>query len=365
MSDFEMVRDVLVVGAGPAGLGAASEAARFGARVLVVDENQRPGGQLFKQIHKFFGSASHKAGKRGFDIGEDLLEEARDQGVEIWLDSILEGVLAEGAACVVQDQNSRHIPFQTLILATGAQENTVIFPGWTLPGVLTAGAAQTFANLYGILPGKNILMLGSGNVGIIVAYQLLQAGARLVGVVDINPEGKGYQVHLDKLRRAGVPFFLSHQITRAWGNYRVEGVELAEVDRDFNLRPGTAKKLEADTICLAVGLHPRTQLPLHLKCRLKYIPELGGWVTIHNEDMETTVNNIFIAGDAAGVEEANVALDEGRLAGVSAAQSLGLVTAKKAEVIKKEYRERLVSLRSGKDSERLEGKRTMLRAYYE
>lgn len=365
MSEFEMVRDVLVVGAGPAGLGAATEAARLGAQVLVVDENHRPGGQLFKQIHKFFGSASHKAGKRGFVIGEYLLREARDCGVEIWLDSVVEGVLAEGPVCVVQGRNSRHIAFRNLILATGAQENTAIFPGWTLPGVLTAGAAQTFANLHGILPGKKILMLGSGNVGVIVGYQLIQAGARMVGVVDISPKSKGYQVHLDKLKRIGVPFFMSHRITRAWGNFRVEGVELVEVDRNYNILPGTEKKLEVDTICLAVGLNPRTQLARQLRCRLKYIPELGGWVTIHNEDMKTTANNIFIAGDAAGVEEANIAIDEGRLAGVAVAQNLGLVSEKEAETIKEEYRERLFSLRSGKDKERLECKRTLIRAYYE
>ncbi|MBO7612651.1 MAG: FAD-dependent oxidoreductase, partial [Treponema sp.] len=168
--------NLIVVGAGPAGLSAAIEAAKRGMSVMVFDENHKPGGQLFKQIHKFFGSKEHKAKIRGFNIGEELLKEASEAGVQVKLNATVTGIFENKELTVNHDGAIHHYKGDSVIIATGAAENMVPFEGWTLPGVIGAGAAQTMMNLHGVKPGKRILMLGSGNVGLVVSFQLLQAG---------------------------------------------------------------------------------------------------------------------------------------------------------------------------------------------
>ena len=170
--------ELAIVGAGPAGLAAAIEASSTGAKVTLVDENNRPGGQLFKQIHKFFGSREHYAGVRGFEIGSRLLEETKAKGVEVMLDTVAWGIFEGNTLGLVSDGKTIQLKPRKLILATGAMERPIVFPGWTLPGVMGAGAAQTLINLHRVLPGQRVLMVGSGNVGLIVSYQLLQAGDR-------------------------------------------------------------------------------------------------------------------------------------------------------------------------------------------
>ena len=157
--------DLVIVGAGPAGLSAAVEAAKTGMRVIVFDENAKPGGQLFKQIHKFFGSKEHKAKIRGFKIGEELLQEASDLGVTVHLNATVVGLYDEKEITVKIEDERRHVKGDTILIATGASENMVTFRGWTKPGVIGAGAAQTMMNLHHVKPGNRILMLGSGNVG--------------------------------------------------------------------------------------------------------------------------------------------------------------------------------------------------------
>ena len=146
--------NLIVVGAGPAGLSAAIEAAKHGMSVMVFDENHKPGGQLFKQIHKFFGSKEHKAKVRGFNIGYELLKEASDIGVEVKLDATVTGIFENKEVTVSHDGAIHHYKADSVIIATGAAENMVPFEGWTLPGVIGAGAAQTLMNLHGVKPGK-------------------------------------------------------------------------------------------------------------------------------------------------------------------------------------------------------------------
>lgn len=140
--------DILVIGAGPAGLGAAIESAGSGATVIVMDENLLPGGQLFKQIHKFFGSEHHFSGVRGFEIGNILLRQAEEAGVEIKLNSRVIGLLEDGSVPYQIDGVLKTIKPKKTIIAVGGKENTISFPGWTLPGVMTAGAAQTMVNVH-------------------------------------------------------------------------------------------------------------------------------------------------------------------------------------------------------------------------
>lgn len=339
---------LVVVGAGPAGLSAAIEAARAGVKVLVLDENSKPGGQLFKQIHKFFGSKEHKAGTRGFDIGTMLLEETKRLGIEVWLNTEVCGIDSGRHIWAVRNgREADEIQAEAIVLASGATENAISFEGWTLPGVMSAGAAQTMINVHRVLPGKKVVMLGSGNVGVIVSYQLMQAGAEVMAIVEAAPALGGYGVHTAKVCRAGVPFYTSHTISRAIGKDSVEAVEIVRLDKSWKPVPGTEKLMEADTICLATGLTPLVELAWIVGCKFCFVPELGGHIPVHNACMETTVERIFVAGDVSGVEEASTAMEEGQLAGINAASALGYYGEQERERLSREVWNKLDSLRCG------------------
>ncbi|WP_039652831.1 FAD-dependent oxidoreductase [Clostridium tyrobutyricum] len=339
--------DVIVVGAGPAGLSSAIEAAKRGLKVVVFDENSRPGGQLFKQIHKFFGSKEHKAKIRGFKIGEELLKDANDTGVECVLDAVVIGLYLDKEVVVKIGDEVVHYKGDTVIIATGASENMVTFDGWTLPGVVGAGAAQTMMNLHGVQIGKKILILGSGNVGLVVGYQLLQAGCEVVAVVDAAPKIGGYGVHAAKMARCGVPFYLSHTIIKAEGDECVTGVTIGEVDGRWKIIPGTEKHFDVDTICLAVGLSPMSQLTKMAGCSMEENPKKGGLVPVCDEYGETSIKGIFAAGDVSGIEEASSAMIGGKISGVSACYRLGFIDKQELKTVTDDLRKALSSLRQG------------------
>lgn len=339
--------DLIVVGAGPSGLSAAIEAAKKGMNVVVFDENAKPGGQLFKQIHKFFGSKEHKAKVRGFKIGEDLLKEAKDTGVQVILNATVIGLYLDKEVTVRIGDEIHHFKGDAIIVATGASENMVTFDGWTLPGVIGAGAAQTMMNLHGIKPGNKVLMLGSGNVGLVVSYQLMQTGCQVAALVDAAPRIGGYGVHASKVARCGVPFYLSHTIVKAHGEDCVDGVTIAQVDENWQTVPGSEKHFDVDTICLAVGLSPMSQLLKMAGCQMEDNPKKGGQVPICDEYGETSIKGIFVAGDVSGIEEASSAMIEGRMAGTAAACGLGFINSIERDEKLSEIEKALESLRQG------------------
>ena len=339
--------DLIVIGAGPAGLSAAIEAAKCGMSVILFDENARPGGQLFKQIHKFFGSKEHKAKVRGFRIGEELLQEAAAAGVRVELNAVVVGVFSEREVTVRQNDEIDHYKGDTVLIATGASENMVMFDGWTLPGVIGAGAAQTMMNLHGVQPGERILMLGTGNVGLVVSFQLLQAGCEVAALVDAAPRVGGYGVHAAKVARCGVPFYLSHTIIKAEGEEHVTGAVIAQVDEKFRPVPGTEKHFDVDTICLAVGLSPMSQLASMAGCQMVDDPKKGGLVPVYDEFGRTSVPGIFVAGDVSGIEEASSAMIEGRIAGLAAACEAGWLSEEERDAAVEKQEEMLESLRQG------------------
>lgn len=344
--------EILVIGAGPAGLSAAIEAAKYGADVLVVGENNKPGGQLFKQIHKFFGSRRHKAGVRGVDIGTELLDEVQKLGVEVMLNTVAYGIYPnnEGVALAVNGEEGMMVHPKKVIMATGAGENPLAFPGWTLPGVVGAGAIQTMINVHRVEVGKRVLMIGSGNVGLIVTYQLLQAGIDVAGIVEAAPLIGGYGVHSAKVRRAGVPMYTGYTILEAVANEDMSGVKgavIAQVDDKFQPIKGTEKFVECDTIGIAVGLTPDIALPSMADVAFVNGGRLGSQVPMHDRNMETTKEGIYVAGDSAGVEEASSAIEEGKLAGIAAAQALGKIDAQTAKEAKENVWNSLNQLRTG------------------
>jgi sarcosine oxidase subunit alpha len=316
--------DVAIVGGGPAGLSAAAAAARLGARVTLIDDSDRPGGQLVKQTHKFFGSKSHYCGTRGMDIAGILEKEVRATSAELMRGTSVVGLYAGNVLALASRERFEKLGFKTLIVATGATENNVTFENNDLPGVYGAGAVQTLMNVSGVRPGSRVLMVGSGNIGLIVSYQMIQAGIEVAALVEALPKVGGYHVHAAKLARLGVPILTSHTVRRAVGREQVTGAVICRLNRRFKPVPGSEKTLKVDTICLAVGLTPLSELLWQAGCHMVFVPELGGHVAWHNENMQTSLCHIYLAGDVSGIEEASTAMLEGRVAGAhAAAQVLG------------------------------------------
>jgi sarcosine oxidase subunit alpha len=336
--------EVLVIGGGPAGLCAAIEAADAGAGVLLVERDPRLGGQLVKQTHKFFGSEKQDAGSRGVDIAVKLGREiAARENIEVWLSSAAAGYYKNGVVMVDRDGIVEGVRAGAVIVATGASEKNLVFPNNDLPGIYGAGAVQTLMNVEGVLPGKNVLMVGAGNIGLIVSYQLMQAGVNVAAVIEAAPCVGGYEVHANKLRRAGVPILTSHTIRCACGKDRVEGAVIHALDERFCPIPKTEKTLQVDVICMAVGLSPLLEFFFQAGCDMKYVPELGGYVPIIDPHRHTSVGHIYAAGDSGGVEEASSAMLTGKLAGISAARDLGYAQGYEAKY--RDYTEQLESLR--------------------
>jgi sarcosine oxidase, subunit alpha len=346
--------DIAVIGGGPAGLCAAIAAASSGARVTLIDRNAQLGGQLLKQTHMFFGSVKQHASVRGFDIAKLLtseLERYRDL-IEVLTDSTALGLYEDGVLTVERERKYLKIKPSAIIGAIGASEKHLAFPGNDLPGIYGAGAVQTLMNQYGVAPGKSAVMVGAGNIGLIVSYQLLQAGIKVKAVIDAAPKIGGYLVHAAKIRRAGVPIHTSTTVQYAHGAQELERVTLSRLDGNWQSIPGSEFDVETDVLCIAVGLTPLAELLWQIGCEMRYVPELGGHVPLRNGDYETTVPNVYVAGDVAGIEEASSAMVEGRLAGLCAARNLGLKT-EAFESEKQECLSQLQTLRSGPSGEKI------------
>ncbi|WP_088186515.1 FAD-dependent oxidoreductase [Desulfosporosinus sp. FKA] len=316
--------EVLIIGGGPAGLCAAAAAADLGAGVLIIERDDKLGGQLVKQTHKFFGSRKQYAGERGYQIGNLLIEQCSTKAkVEICSGTTALGIYEDGVVTAEKDGQHLKIKPQKIIIATGASEKMITFPNNDMPGIYGAGAVQTLMNVHGIVPGQRVLMIGAGNIGLIVSYQLLQAGVDVAAIIEAAPTIGGYLVHAAKIRRAGVPILTSHTIKEAYGKESVEGAILCRLDENWRPISGSEQDLKVDVICLAVGLSPLTELCFQADCQMHYVAELSGHVPLRNEYLETTRPGLYVAGDVSGVEEASSAMVEGRLAGISAAYSLG------------------------------------------
>jgi sarcosine oxidase subunit alpha len=349
----ELKTDILVVGGGPAGLSAAAEAAGMGAEVLVAEGDLHLGGQLVKQSHKFFGSKDEFAGTRGFQIARLLRDEIAQSGgrVKTMLNTTVLGYYPDEnvVTAMTGEDEYLHIVPKKMVIASGAQERLIPFPNNDIPGVYGAGAVQTLMNVYGVSPGKRVLMIGAGNIGLIVSYQLMQAGVEVAAILEAMPRIGGYWVHAAKVRRLGVPILLRHSIDRALGDDFVTGALINELDDKFN-PVGAPEKMECDTICLAVGLAPSNELLWQAGCKMKYVPFLCGHVPLRDKNMRTSNAGVWMAGDVCGIEEASAAMIEGRIAGMSAAEALGF---KAPDGNFEKYRLRLKNLRAGEVGEKI------------
>ena len=298
--------EVLVIGAGPAGLSATKILGENNINVILVDDKSNLGGKLVLQTHKFFGSQEDVyAGTRGIDIAKilgDIVQKLPT--VDVWLNSVCLAVFSDGLVGILKDNNSYVLIKPNYILvATGAREKMLVFPGNTLPGVYGAGAFQTLVNRDLIKAAEKIFIVGGGNVGLIAGYHAIQAGMEVIGLIEALPQCGGYKVHEDKLRRLGVPIYTRHTIISANGENKVESITIGQIDKSFNIIPGTEKTYECDTILIAVGLNPVDEFYHKAK-------EFG--------------LKVWVAGDAQEIAEASAAIFTGRIEALKILEEIGI-----------------------------------------
>ena len=341
--------DVLVVGGGPAGLAAATTAAGLGLEVGLVDERPTLGGQIYKQPGLGFVVKDHAGLGRDHLRGRALIDGAEASGAELLTSTSAVAVRDDEVVLVTDGEHARTISAARLVVAPGAHDRPVVFPGWTLPGVLTAGAAQTIVKTQRVLPGERLAFAGSGPLALAFPAQLHHYGANVLVALEAGP-GPGVRDVLrlgaaargnagllrdaisyrSQLMRARVPLRYGRIVVRAEGEGRVQRVVHAAVDRDWRPIPGSEEELEADTLCVGYGFVPSVELLRLAGCELRYEEDLGGPVVVVDEWLRTTAPGVSAAGDGAGVAGALVAADEGRLAALGAALDLGALTAAEA-----------------------------------
>ncbi|HOI47264.1 MAG TPA: NAD(P)/FAD-dependent oxidoreductase [Bacilli bacterium] len=347
-------KDLVIIGGGPAGLCAAKTAAEAGLSSIIIERSPKLGGQLVKQTHMFFGSEKQYAKTRGYNIAKILIDDVNryHDKIEILTDTTVVGLYKDKVITILHQDEYRKIQAKAIIVATGASEKVLAFENNDLPGIYGAGAVQTLMNVYGVLPGHDVVMVGSGNIGLIVSYQLLQAGVNVKAVIEAAPTIGGYKVHASKLKRLGVPIYTQHTITKAFGKDCVEKILVTKLDQNWNPIEGSSFEMDVDGVCISVGLTPMGNLLAMIDAQMKYISELGGMVPIINHEHETSIENIFVCGDISGIEEASSAIVEGYYTGLVVANRLGYHHPNYM-LLKEDYESQLNNLRSGPFGEKI------------
>jgi NADPH-dependent 2,4-dienoyl-CoA reductase/sulfur reductase-like enzyme len=339
-ADRSAITDVLVVGAGPAGIAAARSASACGATVVVLDEYARPGGQYFRQSRlgrpidpSVVGPSQGK--------GADEIAQLDPSKVRVVNDALVWGWFDDRSLAYVHEGASRTIGASAIVLATGAYERSIGFPGWTLPGVMTAGAAQTMLKEQGIRVGTRVVVAGAGPFLYPVSTQLAAAGAQLVAVCEATSDplwllrSRRALLQADKIREAAgylqsalryrLPLRFGWTVVEARGNGRVEEVVLAKLDPEWRIDWAAQRVVAADTLLINFGFIPNLQLPRLAGCAVEWDPVLSTYCTRHDEDQQTTQPGVYVAGEATGLGGHRVAMGEGHVAGMMAAASIGLV----------------------------------------
>ncbi|PKL24945.1 MAG: sulfurtransferase [Spirochaetae bacterium HGW-Spirochaetae-3] len=297
--------EVLVIGGGPSGLAAAVELAERGIDVVIADDKETLGGKLVLQTHKFFGSEEDcYAGTRGYEIAALLEKKVRAlPNVRVLANSPVVAIFKDRKAGLYIDyRRYMLVEFQAVIVAAGARERSILFPGNDLPGVYGAGAFQTLVNRDLVKAADKVFVIGSGNVGLIGSYHALQAGIEVAGICEILPKINGYKVHADKIVRMGVPVYLSTTVVSVEGDGKVERVTIADVDEGYRPILATARTFAVDTVLVATGLSPCDEL---------YRQAIAfGFTAVK-------------AGDAEEIAEASSAMFGGRIAALSLARMMG------------------------------------------
>lgn len=328
--------ELLVIGAGPAGLAASADAARLGIDVALVDEQKAPGGQIYRNTGAAGGCVDVYLGK-DYQHGKRLVDEFLQSGTAyinnapVWyLDDRLEaGILVDGA--------SRFISADRLLLASGAQERPMPLPGWQLPGVMTAGAGQILLKSAAMIPDGRLVLAGGGPLLLLIAWQYLQAGVEIEAIVDTTP-GTGLLETLPRvvralpaldylfkglsfifaIRRAGVPVYKAVDTLRAEGRESIESVSFSAVRGKRRVE----LSIETDALLLHQGVIPNIRLPLAAGCEVEWDAQQQGWKVARDIWGQSSVSQVFVAGDCAGIVGARAGELQGRLGALEIAYQL-------------------------------------------
>jgi len=330
--------DLAVVGAGPAGIAAALTAAEAGVATVLVDSQPRPGGQYFR-------AAVEEIVNLSVSNAAPLVRQLTASRVQVLSDTLVWGAFpTEDGQGWELALHGPHAPArliaQSLILAAGAYDRPIPFPGWTLPGVMTAGGVQAFIKGQRRVPGRRFLLSGTGPLQIAVAAGLVQAGAEVVAILEAArpewrdvrhaaalwgqwprlAEGLGYW---RTLRAAGVPIRLGWSVIEARGREQVEEAVVCPLEEDGRPIMRSAETVAVDTIAIGYGLIPSTELSRLLGCAHEFAPERGGYIPQRDAEMRTSLPNVFAVGDGAGIGGAELAQIEGCIAAGAVARDLG------------------------------------------
>ncbi len=315
--------DVVIIGAGPGGLAAAIAAKQAGAEdVLLIERDQELGGILQQCIHNGFGLETFKQDLPGPAYAQRYINEAMAIGVEALLDTMVlnittqRRIFATGKSAGFVDLQARAV-----VLSMGCRERTraqIRLPGMRPAGVFTAGTAQRWVNVEGYMPGKRFVVLGSGDIGMIMARRLTLEGAKVEGVLEVMPFLTGLtRNYVQCLMDFDIPLYLSHTVKRIMGGTRLEAVESVQVDEKWNPIPGTGQVIPCDTLLLSVGLIPENELSKQAGVIID--PITGG--PFVDDHFETNIPGIFAAGNVVHVYDlVDWVSEAGRQAGISAAK---------------------------------------------
>jgi thioredoxin reductase len=328
--------ELTIVGAGPAGLSAALEAGKAGAEVLLIDENEHLGGQYYRQ--PTFGARRGLTRARA-DAGGILEAVTSLPNVQILPQTTVWGIFDRTSVAVSGPDGVRDIEAKALIITTGSFDRAVPLPGWTLPGVFSAGGALTLLKYQHVVPGRKVLLAGAGPLQRSLASQLLDAGCTIVAWLDaasaslwlrqvpkLVGESRLLWQSLRTIFRAwtlGTQLLPRHTVSRIEGDDQVKHAWITRVDSEWRPIPGSERRFDVDAVVFGFGLVPSIELTCLAGCEHHYVASRGGWIPRHSDRMETTVPGVFVAGEVAGSAGAAIAAEQGRVAGIAAASFLG------------------------------------------
>lgn len=315
--------EIIVIGGGPAGMAAACAAREAGAEsILILERDKELGGILNQCIHNGFGLHYFKEELTGPEYAARFEKKVREPGIFVSLDTMVLEIRRDKTVCAVNTEKGyMELKAKAVVLAMGCRERTrgaIAIPGDRPAGILTAGTAQRYINVEGFMVGRRVVILGSGDIGLIMARRLTLEGAKVLACVEICPYSNGLNRNIVQcLRDYEIPLYLSHTITEIKGRHRVEAVVVSQVGPDKKPVPGTEKEIDCDTVLLSVGLIPENELTLSAGIRLD--PHTNGAFVYEN--METEAPGIFGCGNVVHVHDlVDFVTLEGERAGKAAAE---------------------------------------------
>jgi len=346
---------VVIVGMGPAGISAAIELAQCGLDVALVDENEEPGGQVYRHPPKEFTIHNKDFLGLRYHVGQPLMQQfyQHKDNLKILTGTLVWGAFEDSRLSLLQGNEIKIIEFDNLLLCEGAMERSIPFPGWTLPGIMTIGGLQKLLLHQRLLPGKRIVLSGSSPLLFPVAASLLKAGGEIVALCDTLTRKESISLFPEIIRQRGllresfsylfpvykhfVPIHRPYAIVGAAGDSRVNEVTISKLDERWNPIAGSERKMAVDIVAVSYGFLPLSRLTRLCGCKQIFDPVQRYWKPWTDEHLQTSISNVYSAGDSAGVGGADLAEVDGRIVAVHLAAETGQISAQ-------EYKNRITPL---------------------